>query len=73
MTINVGTPDRIVRVILGLFLIAAPFVSGWAPFASLAWTWASVIVGLVLMMTGAIRFCPAYRLFNLSTSKGTKR
>jgi hypothetical protein len=73
MTFNVGTPDRIVRVILGLFLIAAPFVTGWALFASLAWTWGALLVGIVLVATGAIRFCPAYRLFNLSTSKNTSQ
>ncbi len=73
MTFNVGTPDRIVRVILGLFLIAAPFVTGWALFASPTWTGGAVLVGLVLVATGAIRFCPAYRLFNLSTSKETSR
>lgn len=73
VTFNVGTPDRIVRVILGLLLIAAPFVTDQALFSNPVWTWTSVIVGFVLVATGAVRFCPAYRLFGLSTSKETTR
>ena len=73
MTFNVGTPDRIIRLILGLLLIAAPFITGWTLFTNPVWTWGAVLVGLVLIVTGAVRFCPAYRLLNLDTSKGTKR
>lgn len=73
MTFNVGTPDRIIRVILGLLAIAAPFITGWTQFTNPVWTWGAVLVGLVLIVTGAVRFCPAYRLLNLDTSKGTKR
>ena len=73
MTINVGTPDRIVRLILGLLLIAAPFLTGWELFANAIWTWAFVLVGLVLVVTGFVRFCPAYRILNVSTSTGNKQ
>ncbi|MCK9550465.1 DUF2892 domain-containing protein [Aquamicrobium sp.] len=66
---NVGTPDRIARLVIGVLLIVAPFVTGWAMFANPVWTWAFVIVGLVLVVTGLIRFCPAYAIFNLSTSR----
>ena len=67
MTINVGTADRILRVIAGLLLITAPFVTGWSLFDNSLWRFGAVIVGLVLVMTGIFRFCPAYRLFNLTT------
>lgn len=70
---NIGTPDRIVRIILGLLLIAAPFVTGWALFESSAWTWGAMLVGIVLVVTGAVRFCPAYKLFNLNTAKEKTR
>jgi hypothetical protein len=73
MTFNVGTPDRIIRVIVGLLLNAAPFMTGWAMFTNPIWTWGAVLVGLVLIVTGAVRFCPAYRLFDLDTSKEAKR
>ena len=73
MTMNVGTPDRIVRLILGLILIAAPFITGWALFASSLWIWVSVIVGLVLVVTGVVRFCPTYRVIGASTAKESGR
>lgn len=69
MKINVGTPDRIARLIVGVLLLVAPFVTRWAMFANPVWTWAFVIVGLVLAVTGFVRFCPAYSIFNLSTSR----
>lgn len=69
MKLNVGTPDRIVRLIIGVLLLVAPFVTGWALFANPVWTWVFVIVGLVLGVTGLVRFCPAYAIFNLSTSR----
>lgn len=57
---NVGTIDQAVRVAIGLLLVilAASGVIG-------LWGY----VGLVLIATGAVRFCPAYRLFGLSTCK----
>jgi hypothetical protein len=69
MKLNVGTPDRIARLIIGVLLLVAPFVTGWALFANPVWTWVFVIVGLVLAVTGLVRFCPAYAIFNLSTSR----
>lgn len=74
MTANIGTPERIVRIVAGLLLIALPFVSGWAFFESTLWTWLSVIVGLVLVVTGIVRFCPAYCMLGCSTNgKACKR
>ena len=29
---NVGSIDRLLRALLGIFLIAAPFVTGWPLF-----------------------------------------
>ena len=69
MKFNVGTTDRIARLIIGVLLLVAPFVTGWALFANPVWTWVFVIVGLVLAVTGLVRFCPAYAIFNLSTSR----
>ena len=73
MKLNVGTPDRIARLIIGVLLILAPFVTGWALFANPVWPWGFVIVGIVLAGTGLVRFCPAYSIFNLSTSKTNDR
>lgn len=63
MTVNVGTVDRIVRVIVGLLLIA--FALGYiAPGTS--WSWVGWI-GIVPILTAIFSTCPAYSLLGLST------
>lgn len=58
MNANVGTIDRILRIAVGLLLVAL------AATGSIGlWGW----IGLVPLATGALRFCPAYRLLGLST------
>lgn len=69
MTANVGNLDRALRVILGLVLLVLPFVSGMALFQSGIATALSVVVGLVLVATSAMRFCPLYRIFGIRTCK----
>jgi hypothetical protein len=69
MTANLGSIDRIFRIVLGVILLAAPFVSGMALFASSTATVISVIVGIVLLATAAKRFCPIYRIFGIRTCK----
>ena len=69
MTVNLGTLDRIFRLVLGIVLLAAPFVSGMALFESGTATIISVVVGLVLIGTSAIKFCPLYRIFGIRTCK----
>lgn len=64
---NVGTPDRIVRLVLGAFLIIAPFVTGWTVFAGPWMLWGSVVVGTVLVATAHFSFCPIYAALGLST------
>lgn len=55
---NIGNPDRAARAIVGLALIAlALFGEG------MAWGW----IGVVPLATSLVGFCPAYRLFGLST------
>lgn len=73
MSINVGTPDRIARIIIGAVLVLLPFLSGLAIFANPVWLWASVIVGAVLIVTGLFRFCPLYAAFGMSTCKVRNR
>ncbi|MCK9915957.1 DUF2892 domain-containing protein [Microbacteriaceae bacterium K1510] len=63
MTVNVGTVDRIVRVVVGLLLIA--FALGYiAPGTS--WSWVGWI-GIVPILTAIFSTCPAYSLLGLST------
>lgn len=63
MTVNVGTIDRIARVVIGLALIA--FALGYvAPGTS--WSWVGWI-GIVPILTAVFGTCPAYSLLGLST------
>ena len=58
MKTNVGTIDRILRIALGLGLIAASLFGVIG-----AWGW----IGLLPLATGIFRFCPAYWPLGLST------
>ena len=69
MTSNVGAADRIFRVVLGIVLIALPFVSGLALFQNPIATAIAVIAGVVMFATSAMRFCPLYRIFGIRTCK----
>jgi hypothetical protein len=63
MKCNVGVTDRIIRIILGVVIILAGvyFKSWWG------------VVGIVPIVTGLIRFCPAYIPFGFSTCKQDKK
>ena len=69
MTANVGTIDRTLRIILGIVILGLPFLSGAPLFASTTATLIAVIVGLVLIGTSALRFCPLYRVLGIQTCK----
>lgn len=56
---NVGGMDRILRVVVGLVLIAMVFVGPRTP-----WGW----IGLVPLLTGLFRFCPLYCPLKVDTS-----
>jgi Inner membrane protein YgaP-like, transmembrane domain len=60
---NVGMIDRVVRVVVGLALIAFAIPLG---FPSTGWNWIGWI-GVMPLLTGIIGYCRAYRLFGLST------
>lgn len=64
MKVNVGSTDRLIRLIAGVLLIALAIFAVQG-----VWAWMLGIVGVVLIGTGALRFCPLYRLLGISTSK----
>lgn len=57
---NVGSLDRLLRVVLGVFLIALVFVGPQTP-----WGW----IGLVPLATGLLRTCPLYSLVGINTCR----
>lgn len=69
MTVNESTLDRSLRAVIGVLLVAA-WIFGW--FAgSLAVVLG--IVGLVLLLTAAVGFCPLYRILGISTCPAPRR
>lgn len=69
MTANVGTFDRLARFVLGLVLLALPFVGNIAVFQSGVATTIAVIVGIIMIATAGMRFCPLYRILGIQTCK----
>ncbi len=63
MKANVGTIDRIVRAVLGLVLIGLA-ASGIVPGV---WMWVAGVVGVVLLVTAAISFCPIWMALGVNT------
>ena len=63
MTANMGTIDRVVRIVVGLALIA--FALGYiAPGTN--WSWVGWI-GVVPILTALVGYCPAYSVVGCST------
>ena len=64
MLANIGTSDRIIRIVLGFALIA------WFAVTRVGfWPWAGLVVGLILLATAAINFCPIWWSLGVSTRK----
>lgn len=58
MQANVGTIDRVLRIVVGAALVAAAAtgkVGVWG------------YIGIVPILTGLFRFCPAYTLLGIRT------
>ncbi len=63
MPTNVGTADRIIRIVIGLLLLA--FAIGLI-FPSTGWNWVGWI-GIVPILTAIFRTCPLYSAIGMST------
>jgi hypothetical protein len=63
LTQNVGTVDRILRIVAGVSILGLTL--GGIPAAPLAS--ATAAVGIILLVTGTTGFCPLYALLGLST------
>jgi hypothetical protein len=57
MEINVGKIDKILRIVVGVVLLA------WALTGGPAWAW----IGLLPLITGIFGVCPAYSILGIST------
>jgi lysylphosphatidylglycerol synthetase-like protein (DUF2156 family) len=68
MPCNIGIADRVVRVVIGLALTVLPLLTGFAAGSSWLW-WAALVVGLVMLATAGMRFCPLYSLLGIRTCR----
>ena len=66
---NIGTADRIARIIFGLVLIAYAIPLG---FTNTGWNFVGWI-GIVPILTALVRFCPAYTVLGVNTCEAPKQ
>lgn len=62
MTRNLGTLDRTLRIVLGVALLSLVFVGPQTLWG---------LIGLVPLITGVARLCPAYGLAGVNTCAAT--
>lgn len=60
---NVGGMDRNIRLGAGAVLVLLSL------FGIIGPKWLFLIVGVVLLATGFMNFCPAYKLIGMNTNK----
>lgn len=63
MKVNVGSIDRIIRIVIGLGLIGATLLGQIG-----VWGW----LGVIPLATGVFRFCPAYLPFGMNSCSTKK-
>lgn len=63
MTVNIGNIDRLLRVIVGVALLALAFVGPQTPWG---------FIGIIPLGTALMGFCPAYRLLGICTRSNTQ-
>ncbi len=58
---NIGTTDRVIRIVLGLLILFLGYYYQ---------TWWG-IVGIIPLATGLMGWCALYTMFGISTKKGS--
>jgi len=61
---NVGKVDRIIRIVIGVVLVANVFYALQNP---VGW------IGVILIVTGIVGICPVYSLLNLNTKSTAEK
>ena len=73
MTINEGTWDRMIRIVIGLVLGYVSW-SAWPTEANLlsmagAASFVSLAFGIIAFVTGVVGYCPLYQVFRIETNR----
>ena len=59
MNFNIGLIDRVLRVVIGVAIIS------WGILTENVWG----VIGIIPLVTGTVRWCPAYKLFGIKTCR----
>ena len=63
MSCNMGTIDRVLRIVIGVALLAGYVLN---PDASLRWLY---LLGVVPLVTGLVGRCPLYSVLGMNTCR----
>jgi Inner membrane protein YgaP-like, transmembrane domain len=63
MNANVGSTDKVIRLVLALVAVVAAFVAGVSSALGIV----LLVLGVVLAVTALTGFCPIYRVLGMST------
>lgn len=65
MSTNESSIDRMIRVVIGVVALVAAFALGIGSIGGII----LAVVGVVMLVTAAVGFCPLYHIFGMSTCK----
>jgi hypothetical protein len=65
MKANESTLDRIIRVVVGIILLALSFSNAVTGGLGIVF----IVLGAVALLTGVVGFCPLYMLLKINTKK----
>jgi len=65
MKANVGTADKIIRIIIGIVLIVLSFVVAMSSTLQII----LLVLGIVMLLTALVGFCGLYVPFGINTCK----
>ena len=63
MTYNVGGIERPIRIVVGILAIGLGAFAGLPPIG----TGVALVAGTIMLVTGAIGFCPVWTLLGINT------
>jgi len=65
--VNVGTTDRVIRAVAGVFLIAFAVLGPEMAYTWIAW------FGVPILLTAVFKYCPAYSPFGINTGADSEQ
>jgi hypothetical protein len=69
MASNVGIADQVVRLVVGAGLL----VLGLSHLVTGAWAIAAYSLGAIALITGLMRFCPAWSVLGINTCSAGRK